>query len=123
MTGFDGPMMIARALASASSTSGVAGAAGPPRNSTSSTGPSPRALIMNSWNGHQRSWASTRVRTGLSLIGSTRARDAERTGDRGVGLGQPDAGVERAGALDADREIPVAEVEPHLDAESREGRP
>jgi hypothetical protein len=48
MTGFEGPTTIARADAIASSTSGVGRASSAPRNSTPSTGPSPRWRIMNS---------------------------------------------------------------------------
>ena len=80
MIGFDGPITIVCAPAIASATSGVGLAAPAPRKSTSCTGPSPRALIMNSCSGHHLSWASTRVRTGRSLIGSTRAWTLELLG-------------------------------------------
>ena len=74
MTGFDGPTITARAPASASSTSGVGAAASAPRNATSSTGPSARSRIMNSWKPAHAPRALTHVRTGASAIGSTRAR-------------------------------------------------
>src|SRR5580693_4560563 len=72
MTGFDGPITIARAMASAVSISGVGLALSAPRKSTSWTGPAPPDLIMYSWNGHQRSFAITFVRTGESLMGRIR---------------------------------------------------
>jgi hypothetical protein len=73
MTGFDGPMTTARAVAIAWSAAAGGAASAAPSKATSSTGPSPRRRIMNSWNGHHRPPASTRVRTGASAIGTTRA--------------------------------------------------
>ena len=74
ITGLDGPMTIARAVAMASSTSGVGAAARAWRKSTSWIGPSPPRRMRNSWSENQLPSAMTRVRTGLSDIGSTRAR-------------------------------------------------
>ena len=48
ITGLEGPMMIARARATAARASGEAGLALAPRKSTSSTGPRAWPLIMNS---------------------------------------------------------------------------
>ena len=73
MTGFDGPTTTARAPAIASSTAGVADASTAPSNSTPCTGPAPPRTIMNSWKGHHRPSARTRVRTGASDMGRTRA--------------------------------------------------
>ena len=62
-----------------SSTSGVAPAAGAPRNCTSSTSPCPRPRIRNSCSDDQCPPDSTRVRTGRALIGSTVARTPSRS--------------------------------------------
>ena len=59
----------------------------------------------------------TRVRTGLSHIGSTRARMPSAAQISRVGLGQPLAAVQGARPLEADRQVAVAEVEPDVDAE------
>src|SRR5215212_3477378 len=87
ITGFDGPITIACARSSASSTSGVACADSAPRTSTPSTGPSAPLRIMNCWKPSH----------------SPRA------------LGEP------ARALEADREVAVAEVEPDVLAELAQG--
>ena len=72
---------------------------------------------MNSWNGHQRPPARTCVRTGSSVAGSTRARHAERAPRLVDRLGQPRALREPPRAPQAQREVAVAEVEPHVLAE------
>ena len=74
-SGFDGPITIARAPAIAPSASGLGAACSAPRNSRPSTAPAACWRIMNSWNAHQPADAlRTHVRTGSSVIGSTRAR-------------------------------------------------
>ena len=64
ITGFDGPMMIARAAASAASTAGEALASAAPANSTSSIGAFARRRIMNSCRATQLPAVRIRVRTG-----------------------------------------------------------
>ena len=73
---------------------------------------------MYSWNGHQRSFAITFVRTGESLIGRTPAGRAEGCCDRGVGISEAGSLFQQAGAFDPDREVLVAQVEPDVDAQS-----
>ena len=48
------------------------------------------------------------------------ARSFQCAGDRGVGIREPLALVEPAGALDPDREVLVTEVEPHVDRQPLE---
>ena len=74
-SGLEGPITIASASASAASTSGDGAADSAPRNSRPSTGPSARSWIMNCWKARQPpDGVLTHVRTGSSLIGSTRLR-------------------------------------------------
>ncbi len=107
-----------RRPAIARSTSGVVPASRAPRNCTSCTSPCPRAWIRNSCSPDQRPSASTRVRTGRSLIGSTARADAES-----APLSSRCASVRRrpcasaCARLIADGQILVAEVEPDLVAE------
>ena len=73
ITGFDGPMMIARALAIASSTSALGLASSIPISRTPSTGPFPCSEIRNCCSPCQLPRACTWVWTVWLLIGSTRA--------------------------------------------------
>ena len=73
-SGLDGPITIARAFAIAASACSLGVACSAPRNSRPSTIPCARSRIMNSWNELHPSPPRTHVRTGSSLIGSTRAR-------------------------------------------------
>ena len=119
ITGFDGPIDD-RAARRRSPRAPRAAAAPPrrPRTRRPSTGPAPRSRIMNSWKSPQRPRASTRVRTGASPIGSTRAADAERA-PRARRAPRSAARPRRSRSRPAqpDREVAVAEVEPHVDAE------
>ena len=117
ITGFDGPTTIARAAAIASSAAAGGLAASTPSYSTPSTGPAPRSRIMNSWKSTHRPRARTRVRTGASAIGSTRAPTPSARAELGQRLGQRRALAQPLGPAQPDREIAVAEVEPHVDAE------
>ena len=120
MTGFDGPRMIARARRrSRRGPPAGARAASTPCSSTPSTGPSPRSRIMNSWKGTQRPRARTRVRTGWSAIGSTRAPSPSAARELADGLGERRALGQALRAAQADGEVAVAEVEPDVDARAR----
>ena len=101
----------------ASSASGVGVAAPAPSISTPSTGPAARSRIMNSWKPNHSPRARTRVRTGSSVGGSTRAAHAERRPQLRERLGQPRALGQPPRALQADGEVAVAEVEPDVLAE------
>ena len=112
-------MTIARAAAIASSTSGVGerlrrrrAAARP------STGPSPRARIMNSWNGIQRPSRAHPRADRARRTSAARARRAPSAAPSSASVSVSRApSPRRSRALDADREVAVAEVEPHVDAE------
>jgi hypothetical protein len=120
--GFEGPTITARASASASSTCAVGAAAAAPSNSTFSTGPAARSRISHSCSPHQRPPVMTRVRTGASLIGSTRAGtpSARRSASAAAVNVAPPARPARP--RQADRQVPVAEVEPHVLAERAQRR-
>ena len=93
-----------------------------PRRGSRRRRPGPRLapLIMNSWSGHHPSWASTRVRTGASLIGSTRARTPSAAASVAWASVSRRAAVQRLRARShADREVAVAEVEPDSTPSSR----
>ncbi len=71
----DGPITIARAPAIAASACSLGRACSAPRYSSPSIIPAARSRIMNSWKEHQPAEpVRTHVRTGSSLIGSTRER-------------------------------------------------
>ena len=74
----------------------------------------------------RRSAVRTRVRTGCSLIGSTRRLDAEGPGDLGLRAGAGAALVDEGAAVEAGREVAVGEVEPvgraELDQAVEDGR-
>ena len=59
----------------------------------------------------------TRVRTGWSDIGSTRARTPSDAVMRACAWVRRSAVVQEAGALDGDGQVAVAQVEPHVDAQ------
>ena len=86
ITGFDGPITIARAAAIASSTSGAGRDASTPSSSTPSTGSPAPARIMYSWKGHQRPSKRTRVRTASSLMGRTLASSSPSVSTRGPSI-------------------------------------
>ena len=94
-----------------------------PRNSRPSTGPAARSRIMNSWKERHPRAVRIHVRTGSSLIGSTRAPHAERLVQARERRGRGEPLGEQPRALEAPREVAVAEVEPHLRAERRAARP
>ena len=95
-----------------------------PRNSRPSIGPAARWRIMNSWKAHQPAAAlRTHVRTGSSLIGSTRAPTPIASLSRASAAVGGDALGEQPRALQAPREVAVAEVEPHVHAAARAARP
>ena len=117
MTGLDGPTMIASAAAIASRTSGVASASPMPRSSVAEIGASAPARMRYSCTDIQRSPQRTRVRTGSSAIGRTRAfrpRDAPSSASVSV---RRAPSARRRWRLDRDREVAVAEGEPDVDAE------
>ena len=72
---------------------------------------------MNSWKGTQRPRASTRVRTGWSAIGSTRAPSPSAVVSSAMACVSVAPSPRRCGAAQADGQVAVAEVEPHVDAE------
>ena len=102
-SGLDGPITIARARGDRREHLGSLGARRlGAAELEPSIGPRARSRIMNSWNGHQPPRrVRTHVRTGSSLIGSTRARTPDRRvqprerGGRGVALGEQRARARR----------------------------
>ena len=89
----------------------------PPRSAAS-----PRSRIRNSCSPRQPAGVRTRVRTGCSHIGSTRARDAERPRDLGLGGGQRAALGEEVGPVEAGGEVAVGEPEPARARRARSSR-
>ena len=61
--------------------------------------------------------ASTRVRTGASLIGSTVPGTSSAVAIARLRVGESLAGLQSAGPLDSNRQVLIAEVEPHVDAD------
>ena len=120
ITGFDGPITIARG---ASRSPRAPRRVGARRSIPSKLDVLDRALAAAE--DHEllerpttRPCARTRVRTGSSHIGSTRARTPSAAVERRQRLGQALAARPAARrALDADREVAVAEVEPDVAAE------
>ena len=80
--------------------------------------PSARSWIMNCWKARQPpEGVLTQVRTGSSLIGSTRLRTPIASFRRARACGRRVALRHQPGALGAPGQVAVAEVEPHLRAE------
>ena len=79
--------------------------------------------IMYAWKSCQAPPARTRVRTGSSLAGSTRARHAVGAAQRVGAVRQPLARREPPRPRQAHREVAVAEVEPDVLAERRAAPP
>ena len=76
---------------------------------------------MNSWKPTHSPRARTCVRTAASLGGSTRAGTPSAAAQLRERVGQPRALAEPPRALEADREVAVAEVEPDVLAERAQG--
>ena len=123
ITGFDGPITTARALAIASSTSGVAAAAAAPAHLDALDRPArPLAdheLLEAEPRAARRGRACARARRSAAAP-APRTPSARQLGDR---LGQPRALGQPPRALQADREVAVAEVEPDVVAELAQRRP
>ena len=113
-SGLDGPITIARASAIAASACSLGRACSAPRNSRPSTIPLARSRIMNSWNERQPAPLRTHVRTGSSLIGSTRARTPIASSRRASAAVGESPSARHPRALQAPGEVAVAEVEPHV---------
>ena len=117
MTGFDGPITIARARSIASSTSAVGRAARAWRNSTSShrTG----AAVADHELLQRPPAPGGEHRRPDRLVGHRQhgGRDPERGGEPRLGCRLALALTEHPSPLQADREITVTEVEPDVDAE------
>ena len=118
ITGLDGPTMMARAVARAARTSRVGAAAPAPSKRMSSIGPVPRRADhellqagLPAAGAHAGPDRHIRHREDAGVL------DAERQGQLRQGLGERRALGEAPRALQADGEIPVAEIEPDLLAE------
>ena len=118
ITGLEGPITIASAMRSASSTSGGRLRLLDPlqldavhlrlrrrRRSGTPAGRAGPAAV------------STLVRTGASHIGSTRASTPSAAGDLRLGVGRPPALVEELAPVEAGGEVAVGEAEPVRRAE------
>ena len=112
ITGLEGPITIASAVAIASRTSGVGSAASIPPSSTASTAGSPRSTIRYSCSARQPAAVRTRVRTAVSLIGSTRRSGTGAAGDLRLGVGDPASLADEVGPVKAGGEVAVGEPEP-----------
>ena len=117
ITGLEGPITIASASRSASSTSGVGSAASIPSSSTPSTSGWPPSRIRYSCRSRRPAGVITLVRTGASLIGSTRAWTPRPRDDLRLGFGQAAAVGEELAPVQAGGEVAVGEPEPARRAE------
>ena len=118
MTGFDGHSTIASAASIASSTPGAGRDSVAPSKRTATTGGCARSRTNHSCMCSSRvapaSPTVIRVRTGSSLIGSSRNVRSHGPTISAVTVGERRAGAQAAGAVEVGREVAITEPEPRV---------